>query len=595
MKPARTIRWIAAALLASALLVAPAAAQKVLRYAFPIAETGFDPAQLSDLYSITLVDHIFDPPIIYDYLARPVQLRPNTTDGMPEISADGKTITVTIRPGIYFADDPLFQGKKRELTAEDYVYSLKRHFDPRWRSPNLSNFEGYLVGMDALREQAIKSGRFDYDKPVDGIRKLDRYRFQLKLTKPNFTMIYNLADCRSSCALAREVVEHYGDRIAEHPVGTGPFRLASWRRSSKIALERNPGYREDIFDSVPPAGDALAQTVAQELKGKRLPLVDRVEISIIEEIQPRWLAFLNGEHDLIELVPAEFANVAFPNNELAPYLAKRGIRMQQYLRADITYTFFNWEDPVVGGAAPEKVALRRAIALAYRTEDEIRILRKNQAIYAQAPIIPESNGYDPALRTEMSEYNPAKARALLDLYGYLDRDGDGYRELPDGQPLVLQKASTPTQADQQTDELWRKSMSAIGVRMVFKKAKWPEHLKAARAGKLQMWGLGGSASMPDADNTLIRYYGPNTGSANLWRFQLPAFDRLYERMVSLPNGPERNAVIHEMVRLLVAYMPVKNHVHRIGTDLVYPNVHGWKNHPTSLRKWLYVDVVPDTR
>ena len=130
MRPARTIRWITAGLLASALLVAPAAAQKVLRYAFPIAETGFDPAQLSDLYSITLVDHIFDPPIIYDYLARPVQLRPNTTDGMPEISADGKTITVKIRPGIYFADDPLFQGKKRELTAEDYVYSLKRHFDP---------------------------------------------------------------------------------------------------------------------------------------------------------------------------------------------------------------------------------------------------------------------------------------------------------------------------------------------------------------------------------------------------------------------------------------------------------------------------------
>jgi ABC-type transport system substrate-binding protein len=587
---------LAALLLALGLMVgspaALAAGERVLRYALPVAETGFDPAQISDLYSATLVAHLFDSPLQYDFLARPARLRPGSAAAMPEVSPDGRRIRVRIRPGIRFADDPAFGGAPRELVAEDYVYSIKRHFDPRWRSSSLGTFEEYLAGLPALRAQALKSGRFDYDTEVEGVRTLDRYTFELNLVKPNFTMVYALADCRATCALAREVVEAQGDRIMEHPVGTGPFRLASWKRSSRMVFERNPAYREAHYDAQPADDDAEGMAIAQRLRGRRLPMLDRVEIDVVEEAQPRWLAFLNGQHDLIEMVPNEFAPIAFPGNRLAAYLERRGVRMDRYLRPDIRYTFFNWTDPVVGGPQPAQVALRRAISLGYNSHDDLRILRRDQGIPAHGIAPPGTAGYDPALRTGMNEHSPARARALLDLHGYLDREGDGYRERPDGQPLTLEFATGNDQSAKQVNELWKRSMDAIGIRLRFKRAKWPEQLKAARAGKLQMWAVGGTAGAPDADGTLASLYGPNTGRANLSRFDLPAYNQLYEQSTRLPDSPQRNALIREMTRLVLAYQPWKVHVHSISTDLSHERVIGWKAHPVMRRRWDHIDVTP---
>ena len=573
--------------------VAPGTA-RVLRYAFPVAETGFDPPQISDLYSATMIAHIFDSPLQYDYLARPARLKPATAAAPPEVSADGMTIRVSLRPGIYFADDPAFKGRRRELVAQDYVYSIKRHYDPRWRSASLGVFEEYLVGLRELRAQALRSGRFDYDTEVDGLRAIDRYTFEMRLEKPNFVLVYALAECRATCAVAREVIEAYGDKIMEHPVGTGPFRLASWKRSSRLIFERNPGYRDETYDAVAPAGDPSSQAIAERLRGRRLPMLDRVEIDIVEEAQPRWLAFLNNQHDLIEMVPNEFAQTAFPGDRLAAYLARRGVRMDRYARIDLRYTFFNWTDPVVGGPQPAQVALRRAISLGYNSDDDLRILRRNQALPAHGLVPPGAAGHDPALRSDMNEYSPARAKALLDLYGYTDRDGDGFRELPDGRPLTLEFTTGNDQSAKQGNELWKRSMDGIGIRLAFKRAKWPEQLKAARAGKLQMWSVGSSSSAPDAESTLSSLYGPNAGRQNLSRFDLPAYNALYERMVTLPDGPARNELIREMTRLALAYRPWKVHVHSVSTDLTHPRVLGWKPHPVMRRRWDTIDVEPES-
>ncbi|MGI9133194.1 MAG: ABC transporter substrate-binding protein, partial [Rhodoferax sp.] len=355
--------------------------------------------------------------------------------------------------------------------------------------------EEKLIGMDELRRAAEKPGaQFDYDKEVEGIRALDRYTLQFKMqeTRPRF--IYQLADASVFGAVAREVVEHYGDKIMEHPVGTGPFMLAQWTRSSKMTFVKNPNFREMFYEAEPPADDAQSQAIYQQMKGKRLPLVDRVEISIIEEIQPRWLSFLGNEQDFLMYLPAAFANQAMPNNRLAPHLAKRGITMERVPAPDVTVTYFNMEDPLVGGYTLEKLALRRAIALAYNTEEEIRLPRRGQAIPAQGPIQPTTFGYDPHFKTEMSEFSRARATALLDMFGYVDRDGDGWRDLPDGKPLVLEYSTTPSAADRELNEIWKKSMDAVGIKIAFKAGKWPEHLKAGRAGSLMMWGLGYSAS-----------------------------------------------------------------------------------------------------
>jgi ABC-type transport system substrate-binding protein len=568
--------------------------QKVLRYSFRVAETSFDPAQITDLYSRSIVAGIFDAPLEYEFLARPARMRTNTAAAMPEVSADFRTFTFRIKPGIHFADDPAFKGVRRELTALDYVYSIKRHYDPRWKSGNLYLLENFkILGLSELRRELIEAKKpFDYDREVEGLKALDRYTFQIRTAVPNPRLLQQFTDASFMGALAREVVEFYGDRIGEHPVGTGPFRMTQWKRSSRIVLEKNPNYREVRYVEQPAASNERLRKIAAEFKGRRLPLVDRVEISIIEENQPRWLAFLNAEHDVIEEVPAEYIAIAAPNGQLAPNLAKQGVQMVRYPRAEVSVSYFGMENPVVGGYEAHKVALRRAISLAVNVDKEIVVARRGQAIPAQSPIGPETFGYDPRFKSEMSDFNLARAKSLLDLHGYLDRNRDGWREQPDGAPLVIEYASQPDQQSRELIGLWQKNMDALGVRMVFRIAKWPENLKSSRAGKLMMWGVGWSTTLPDGDTFLALGYGPNKGQANHARFDLPAFNALYQRQRELPDGPERLALMTEAKKLMIAYMPYKTHVHRIWTDLAQPWVLGYHRNIAVREFWKYVDVDP---
>jgi ABC-type transport system substrate-binding protein len=573
------------------------AAPKVLRYAFPIAETGFDPAQISDLYSRVVTAGIVEAPLTFDYLARPFKLKPLTVEALPTISADFTRFTFRVKPGIYFADDPAFKGVKRELVAQDYVYSFKRHYDPITKSPNLYRLENSKVlGLSELRAKIMAAKQpFPYDSEVEGIRALDRYTFEITLGEPAPRFHQDvLTDSGNFGAVAREVVEFYGDTIMEHPVGTGPFKLGEWRRSSRIVLARNPGFRDMFYDEEAPADDARSVAIAKALKGKRIPMLDRVEISIIEESQPRWLSFLNRQTDFMDRLPNEFANVAIPNNVVAPNLAKLGIVMDQAPLVDSTLaSFFNADNPVVGGNTPDKVALRRAISLAYNSEEEVRVVRRNQAVLAQSVIAPLVFGYNPNFKSEMSSFDVPRAKALLDLYGYVDKDGDGWRDRPDGSPLILEYATQPDQASRQLVELWEKSMKAINIKIVFKTAKWPENLKASKAGKLMMWGVAWAATSPDAEQFLALGYGPNKGQANHSRFDLPAFNALYLKQSRMPDGPERQAVMEEASKLMIAYVPYKISSHRIATDLMHPWVQGYRRNPFIREFYKFVDIDTD--
>lgn len=565
---------------------------KVLRYAFEVAETSMDPQKVSDVYSTIVHNAIFDTPVRYDYLARPVKVVPNTLAAMPEVSSDFRVYTFRVKPGIYFADHPVFGGRKRELTAEDYVYTIKRLFDPALSAPLLAEVEGYVAGSEELLKRVRKANKMDYDTPLEGLKALDRYTFQIKLNEPKPAFIYTLTDCRVACAVAREIVERYGSDIGSHPVGTGAYKLTFWKRSSRMVLEYNENFREAYFEGDPAPDDAAGQAVLAKMKGKRIPNVYRFEVAIIEERQPRLLAFFNNEFDLLWLYPEDFANIGFPGNKLAPNLQKLGVQMAQIPALDIHFVYFNMEDPFVGGYTPDRIALRRAVSLAYKTHDEINIVRKGQAIPAHTPYAPGVQGYDPNFRTSINEHDPAKARALLDLYGYKDIDGDGYREMPDGRKLTLQYNSTPTDRDKQLDEIWRRSMDAIGIRLEVRKGKWPDLLKESNAGKLMMWQLGGSATSPVADTWLQTYYGPNYGfKGNRSRFKLKEYDELFEKSEILGDTPERTKLYQEMARIITAYAPMKVNVHRILTDMWYPYVIGFRRPPIQSQSWWrFIDV-----
>jgi len=567
---------------------------RVLRYAFPVAESGFDPAQISDTYSRTVTAHIFEALYGYDHLARPAKIVPLVAAGMPEVSEDFRTWTFKLQPGIFFADDPAFKGVRREVVAADFVFALKRYADPAVKSPLWASVENWkILGLAKLRKEAMdRKAAFNYDQIIEGLRVLDRHTLQVKFDAPLPRFLENMAVSDLYGAVAREVTQAYGDKIAEHPVGTGPFKLGQWRRSSLIVLERNPAYRERLWACEPAPGDAEGQAIAQRLRGKKLPLLDRVEISIIEETQPRWLSFLNKQHDYIDRLPPEFIEVAMPGRRVAPNLAKQGVRGVVTLMSEVSFTYFNMDDPVVGGLEPHKVALRRAIGLGVDVEREIRLVRRGMGIPAQSPVMPHLTGYDPAFKSEMSEYNPPRAKALLDLHGYVDKDGDGWRELPDGSPLTLTISTQPDGQSRQQNELWKKNMDALGLRIAFKTAKWPENLKAGRAGKLQMWALASGASGGDGQGMITRYFGPQSGNQNIARFKLPALDAIHEKMTVLPNGPERLALFEQAKKLAVAYMPYKLHTHRLVADLMHAEVQGVRRPLYWNEWWHFVDVEP---
>jgi ABC-type transport system substrate-binding protein len=579
-----------------------AAEPKVLKLAFRVAETSLDPAKIQDLYSRTITPHIFEALYTYDHLARPAKIVPQLAAGMPEVSADYKTWTVKVRPGIFFADDPAFKGQKREVVAQDFIYAIQRLADPANKSPAWGYFDAQaaLAGLREVRQAALDARKpFDYDASVEGLRALDRHTVQFTLREPRPRFIEVLATSDLIGAQAREVVEHYGDAIDAHPVGTGPFRLKQWRRASLIVLEKNPQFRDEFYSASPAPDDAEGQALLARFKGRKLPMVDEVRVSIIEEQQPRWLAFLNEEIDFIggqgNDVPPEFVNQAAPNGKLAPNLARRGIGMSRKVNSDSAYVYFNMQDPVVGGYTPDKVALRRAIGLAIDVDKLIRIAYRGQAIPAQGPTVPHTSGYDPAFKSAMGDFDPARAKALLDLFGYVDRDGDGWRDQPDGQPLVLDRASQPDQVARELLALWNKDLAAVGIRSITSVGKWPEQLKAARAGKLQVWAVGGSSAQPDGLGALARFDSTQWGGQNFARFKHAGFDAIYQRLTVLPDGPEREAQFHEAKKIAVAYMPYKFNVHRLSTDMWHPWVVGYRRTLFWQDWWHLVDIDPDAR
>ena len=578
-----------AALLACAGLAAQGAdPSKVLRYAFQFAESSFDPVAYQDSTSGMVVDQILEPMLRYDYLARPVRLAPNTLEAMPEISPDGTTYTFRLKKGIYFTPDAAFKGVRRELVAADYAYSILRFFDPKLKSPNLYLIEDKIAGLDEASQRAARSGKpFDYDAEYPGVQVPDRYTLRLQLKRPDYSLIHHLATHYFG-AVAREVAEHYGDDIGAHPVGTGPYRLKEWTRGHRIVLEANPDYREMTLDAThAEPGD---EEIVRDIGGKRLPIVGRIELAVIDENQPRWLAFLNGEHDVLQFLPNEFVNLAAPNGEVAPWLARRGVRMYREVQPRTAYTFFNLEHPMVGGYEPAQVALRRAITLANDEPTEISVIRKGQAIAAQGPIPPGVEAYDETFRSPTVEHNPARARALLDMFGYLDRDGDGYRERPDGSRLELELASRTDQEARMYDELWRRSMDAVGIRIRFKKGRFADFVKESNLGTLQMWNLSWSAGTPSGDFWMGLFYGPNSGKSNDARMRLPAFDAMYERSRAMPDSPGRTRLYQDMTRVLLAYAPWVFHAHVISNHLTHPWVKGYKKHPFQHANWRYLDI-----
>ncbi len=568
----------------------PADPHKVLRYIFVAPETNFDPAVAHDLYSTHVIQSVYEALYTYDYLARPAKIVPLTAEALPEVSADGMTYTIRLKKGIYFTPDPVFKGKKRELTMADYVYSFKRLFDPKIASAHAWLFEGKVVGFDAMAAKAKKGGAYDYDAPVAGFELLDKYTLRIHLTQPDFNLGMILAHPPTS-AVAREVMEKYRDNaghVIDASIGTGPYILAEWIRGSRMILNANPDYRGFTWD-FKAGSDPEDQKIVSQLKGKKMPQIGRIEISVMSEDQSRWLAFQNDEVDLFQL-EGPLAPRALVGGKLKPELEAKGIILSRIVDPEISYYYWNMKHPVLGGLGKEKIALRRAIAMAHNVDEEIKIVWNGEAVALQYPIPPGVVGYDPNYKSLM-QYDVRTANALLDKFGY-KRGADGWRTLPDGSPLKITYTARADGNGQHQSEMWKKTFDSIHVTMIGDRRPFPDILKAEKECQLQTRTMPWLADFPDGDNFMQLFVGKNIGQNNNGCVNIPEFDALYAETQKLPPGPERDLLYHKMVRLMDVYSAQRIGYARYRNMLAQPRVIGFKKHPIMPTEWMFYDIAP---
>jgi ABC-type transport system substrate-binding protein len=563
----------------------PAQADKVLRIAFEAPDDGFDMVKTFNFYSGNVADVIFERLLQYDYLANPVKLVPATAQSMPVIKENGKVYIFKIKPGIYFTADPAFKGQRRELIAEDYVYSVKRILDPKNHSSSYAFIDQKIVGANALVEQAKQTGRFNYDAKIEGVKALDRYTLQFTLTQPDYNFPYILAYSTFG-ATAREVVDYYKDRLGMHPVGTGPYMLSKYVPRSKIELVANPDYRGFVWN-FKSTGTAWDNQLVKEMTGKKMPQIGKVNISIIEEEQSRWLAFQSKQLDFDKLTSSSIPKVLDQNNQLKPAMRQKGIRLYPNKEAEITYTMLNMRDPIIGGNNLDKIALRRAIAMSFNVDEYIRILRKGQAVKAEMLVPAGVNGHNPKYRSSIG-YNPSLANKLLDHFGY-KKGADGYRNLPNGKALVLKINTESGSSSVMYSELWKKNLDAIGVRADFRVSNFADNLKAATQCQYMIWGGAWHADYPEGENFTQLLYGPNVGRGNQSCYSSSAYDGLYKQAMQQP--PEKRMPYYEkMSRQIEADNPLILQDTRIRNWVIQSHVQGFKAHPIMNSNWQYLDI-----
>ncbi len=531
-----------------------------------------------------------------------------------ELPASAKDVAysvyeIHIKPGIYYQPHPAFardaaghslyldlkpadlRGKyrladfpksgTRELVAADYIYELKRLAHPRIHSPILGHMSDYIVG---LKEYAALLEREDKATPIwvslarheiSGVQLVDRYTYRIKVRGKYPQFIYWLA-MPFFAPVPPEADRFYSQAgMAEknfsldwYPLGTGPYMLSENNPNARMVLKRNPNFRGEAYPSSGEPGDAAAGLLADA--GKTAPFIDTVVFTREKESIPYWSKFMQGYYDQSGISNDNFDNAVRMGIEgeaaLSPEMKSRGIRLTTSVATSIYYLAFNWLDPVVGGqgdaAAQERARkLRQAISIAIDNEEFISIFANGRGVPGQGPIPPGIFGY----RGGDEAYNPvvyektggawhrrsiAQAKKLMAEAGYPDG-----RDARTGAPLVLYLDTTGGGPGGKSRLDWyRKQFQKIDVQLEFRTSDWNRFQEKIRKGNTQMFFLGWNADYPDPENFMFLLDGPQgavkDGGENKANYSNPEFDRLFEQMKNMENGPERQAIIDRMVAVL---------------------------------------------
>jgi len=520
--------------------------EKVLNLVVSAKVKGMDPISSDDRYSSNEVARVYEGLLEYHYLKRPYTLVPNLAEALPEVSSDGLTYIFKIRKGVLFHDDAAFpEGKGRELTAEDFVYSLKRLADPKLQSVGWWVLDGKIKGLNEWRKKYADLPAVDYKEEVEGLKAVDRYTLKFVLARSFPQFLYSLA-MPFTFAVAQEVVDHYGKEFINHPVGTGPFVLPKFEQTNKIVYTKNPKFRAKLYPSE--ATDEFKELGYLQDAGKQLPLVDKVVVNILEEDQPRWLNFQKGNLDYVAIPKDNFDTAVTPSKGLAEDLAKKGIKLLISPSLDVTYTAFNHENKLFSN-----LKLRRAMSLAYDVNKSNELFYNSNALPAQSVIPPGIAGYMPDFKNPWRGPDLEQAKKLLAEAGY-----------PAGKGLPEITFDCPSSTiSRQMGEYLKSQMEQIGVHLKVVQNPWPDLQKKINNKTVMLYGIAWGADYPDAENFLQLLYGPNkTPGANGSNYDNPEYNKLFESAVVMQDGPERTALYEKLNRMAADQAPWIYGVHR---------------------------------
>jgi len=616
---------------------------------FSLEPKHLDPARAYSTWDGRLLGQCLEAPFQYHYLKRPYELTPLTAEDIPKpeqrtVTFGGRQVeatvyTIRVKRGILYQNHACFvehnrrltesdvQGVRsladikdtatRELTADDYVNTIRRLTDSRLSCPVYPTLAKNLLGMAEYRkhldtqlkaERARRKDtigelynrqanekrnpiRIDYTAGAEQfpfVRRLDkdRYAFEVVLSRPYPQILYWMA-MSFFAPVPTEAVEFYsqpvllerGITLDKNPVGTGPYKLANYDPSNQIVFERNANFRLERYPDlpIPPESNIKARRHYETLRAAgmldprvvdtSLPIIDRIVYSMEKESIPRWNKFLQGYYDTSGIDDDLFDEAVSLTSQGDPNVSEdmqqRGIRLLTDWPMGINYYAFNMTDETVGGYTEKARKLRQAISIAIDVEEYVTVFVNDRGVPAHSPIPPGIFGHEEgpggmnkvvyarwdAKRRCAIRHDISHARTLLAEAGY----PNGYGA--DGRQLTIQYISGSTSAEGRARQKWiQKQLQKLNIRLAFENTDHNQFQEKVRKGNYQMLHWGWVADYPDPENFLFLLYGPNgkvaTGGVNTANYRNAEYDRLFEQMETMTNGPERLRIITEMLAIL---------------------------------------------
>ncbi len=597
--------------------------RNILYSSFSERPKHLDPAQSYSSNEVIFTAQIYEPPFQYHYLKRPYTLIPLAAREMPSpvyLNANGERLKETdpadqvkfslyeikIQPGIRYQPHPAFaqdaegraryhtlgptelseitalgdfkQTGSRELTAEDYVYQMKRLAHPKIHSPIFGFMSDYIVGLrelgEALRGAQEKAGPNTFldlrEYPLSGVEVVDRYTYRIKINGKYPQFLYWLA-MPFFAPIPHEADRFYSQpgliqkniTLDWYPIGTGPYMLTVNNPNRQMVLERNPNFHGEAYPSEGEPEDEQSGLLADA--GQPLPFIDKVVFSLEKEGIPIWNKFLQGYYDSAGIASDNFDQAVRIGGQgdadLTEEMQEKGIRLITSVETSTFYLGFNMLDPVLGGDSESARKLRQAIAIAVDQEESIAIFRNGRGIAMQSPLPPGIFGYtegEAGINRYVYDWvngRPQRkpidaARQLLAEAGY-----PGGRHAKTGQPLVLNFDTTGTGPEAKSSLDWmRKQFEKLNIQLVVRATDYNRFQDKMLKGTAQMFQWGWNADYPDPENFFFLLYGPNAKAGkngeNATNYASPAFDRLFEKMKNMENTPERQAIIDRMLEIV---------------------------------------------